>query len=765
MPFVRTRVEIEGHVSYITTEIPEVEAPHWGPDQKFNVVGQRLPRIDGHNRVTGRATYSVDYKFPGLLTCKVLRSPYPHARIMDIDTSAAEKVPGVLGILTHKNMDMRFSAMQRVFEPVVRYVGDEVAAVAAEDEFAARDALDLIKVTYEPLPFVLDPLEALKAGAPKVHPDGNLTGGKPRVLGRGDVQKGLAEADTVVELTMTVPVQTHCCMEPHGCTVKWDGDELTSYESTQTVYLVQRALASAFNLPRNKVRVIMQYVGGGFGSKTGMDKHSLIAGELARRTARPVRLHADRWEEVTVKGHRPLTVQKVKIGAKKDGTLTAIHLVAYIQAGAYATGPSNPGGVFREMYACPNVRTEEHGVRVNIHSTRAMRGPGNVEGMAALELAIDQLGYKLGMDPMEIRRKNYTPYGDQAANIPYTSKGLLEAYDMGAKAIDWTKNRHKQPGSDPGPVKRGIGMGSLIWSGGGGPPSGANVVLDMDGTVTVQSAFNELGEGPKTIAAMVCAEELGVPYESVKVYCGDTQGLPIDQASYGSRVTPSLMPAIRNAALDARRKVLQAAAAFMDLKEEDLVLEKGVIGVKGNAAKNMTLQKLMSSLTHVITGTGFRGPNPSTHRINVFGAQFCEVEVDTRTGQVKILRFVAAHDCGRAINPMLVESQIYSGLYQGIGYVMTEERVYDRNSGVNLSSNYVDYKLPTSLDSPSLTPMIVPQVDMFSNNTGTKGMAEPPCIPTAPAVLNAVYNATGIMFTEFPLTPARVLKALQEKRA
>ncbi|MFS8641441.1 MAG: molybdopterin-dependent oxidoreductase, partial [Symbiobacteriaceae bacterium] len=445
-----------------------------------------------------------------------------------------------------------------VFNPVLRYVGAEVAAVAAVNEHIARDAIHAIKVTYRPLPFVLDPEKALEPDAPQIHPNGKVLGGGPRIIERGDIAQGEREADVIVEKTFRMPAVHHCSMEPHGSVAYWESDgTLVMYDSTQSVYNVMNGLAGVFGLPTSKVRVLREYMGGGFGSKTGLEKYHVIVALLAKATQRPVKLTLERWEEIISTGHRPYTVHKIRAGCKRDGTLTFIDLKAYVAAGAEGGRFAlNSGIPAREMYLCPNVRTEEYAVYTNHMTNTAMRGPGNKEGMPPLEAVMDLLAEAIGMDPIEFRKKNDTPWADQVAKIPYSSKGLSQAYDLGAKAIGWAEKRRKVPGSDPGPIKRGIGVGSLIWGAGGGPPSAANVIINTDGSVVLQSAFNDIGEGATTAMAMVCAEELGVPLSLVQVRSGDTALGTFDLGTFGSRLTPSLTPAIRNAAADARRQVL-----------------------------------------------------------------------------------------------------------------------------------------------------------------------------------------------------------------
>ncbi|MDB4894370.1 MAG: Aldehyde oxidase and xanthine dehydrogenase, molybdopterin binding, partial [Firmicutes bacterium] len=630
MPFVKTRVEVEGHVDFILVEIPDNEVQPWAKDQKLKIVGQRLPRIDGMQRVTGKAVYTADIQLPGMVWAKMVRSPYPHAEIVDIDTSEAEKIPGVIAIIHHKNTPaIPFEGENFVFNPVVRYVGCEVAMVAAVNEHIARDAAEAIKVTYKVLPFVLDPVKGAAPGAPKLRPNANnLVNGKPTIISRGDIAKGEAESDVVVEQTFHMSAAHHCSMEPHGSVANWEQDgQLVMYDSSQSVNNVQSGLAAVFKMPKAKVRVVREFVGGGFGSKTGMEKYHVITALMAQKIRKPVKLTLDRSEEITTTGHRPETVQTIRMGAKKDGTITFIDVKAWVASGAYAGRFSLSSGVpAREMYQCANVRTEEYAVFTNHMTNSAMRGPGNTEAMGPLELMVDKLAYSVGMDALDFRAKNDTPYADQITKIPYSSKGLAKAYALASKEIDWAGKRKPKGGdqSDPN-IKHGVGVGSLIWATGGGPPSAADVIVSTDGSVTLSSAFNDLGEGAMTAMAMVTAEELGVPVSSVIIRSGDTALGVFDLGTFGSRLTASLAPAVRNAAADARKQVLDAAAQILARPVDDLSLEDGIIKSKSDATVSQPLAKLAANFTHVVVGKGFRGPNPSDYRINSFGAQFAEV--------------------------------------------------------------------------------------------------------------------------------------------
>ena len=434
---IKTKVEWEGTLHDELSVIEGRAPPPYPPEIKLKVVGHGQPRIDGPEKVTGRAAYTQDIHLPGMLYARVLRSPYPHAWIQHLDTAQASLLPGVRAVISYQNAPpIEWSNETKILETTVRYAGDEVAAVAAEDDYIAQDALGLIKVEYQQLPFVLDAEEALQSGAPEVHPGGNLLASRSRLSRRGDTQKGFAEAEVVVEETFRTQSALHNCLEPHGAVASWDGDELTVWESTQSIYQVQDELIEVFHLPRSKVRVICQYMGGGFGSKQYTGKWSILAALLSRQTGRPVKLMYDRQAENLATGNRIPTVQHLKIGAKKDGTLTAIELQAIINVGAYARKAPIVEGPAQVMYACPNVRTEVRSVFTNTGPARPFRGPGYVEGSFPLESLVDELAERLNIDPVQLRLKNYATR-DPLTNRPYSAKYLDECYRRGAEMIGW----------------------------------------------------------------------------------------------------------------------------------------------------------------------------------------------------------------------------------------------------------------------------------------------------------------------------------------
>ncbi|MHB2150367.1 xanthine dehydrogenase family protein molybdopterin-binding subunit [Calditrichota bacterium LG25] len=732
----------------------------WEKNEKLKVVGKGLPRLDGYDKVSGSAVYTFDVILPRMAHAATLRCPHPHARIKSIDTREAEKLKGVLGILTHENAPrIEWYGRSFLFDPHLRYEGDEVACVVAESERIARQAVRAIKVEYEILPFVVDAQQALQKNAPQLYEDGNLMRGKPSKYERGDLEKGLQEADVVLERRFDTQVVVHNPTEPHVSVVKWDGDHLTIWDSTQGVFSVRSRVASVLGLPESNVRVIKKYMGGGFGAKLEAGKYTVMAALLAKKIGRPVRIALDRREMSLAVGNRPDSFQTLKAGVKKDGTLTALYLKSIGSAGAYPAG-TGCAWPLRSMYACPNVKVEEYSVYINAGRARAYRAPGHVQGFFALEQLIDELAEKVGMDPLEFRLKNYAEK-EPNWNIPYTTKLLKEAYLKGAKAIGWER-RNKTPGEQPGPVKTGIGMSSQIWWGGGGPPAYANLKLNRDGSVQIIAGSQDLGTGTYTILAQVAAEVLDIPVEKIEVILGDTDVAPYCGSSGGSTTAPSVSPAVRDAAEQMKAKLFSAAAAHLGVPESQLKYAGGKFYSAGEKSASLDIGQLARKMgERVLVTTGRREANPEGYAVNTFGVQFAEVEVDTETGKIRVKKIVAAYDLGRVLNRQMLDNQIHGGIIQGLGYALFEERLIDRNIGKLVNANLHDYKIPTIKDTPEIEIYIVSEGDEKLSNTGVKGVGEPAIIPTPAAIANAVYNAIGVRMTSLPMTPDKVLMALQ----
>jgi xanthine dehydrogenase YagR molybdenum-binding subunit len=756
---------------YFAQNIPLPETPKpaggVGPWKKTTVVGKPLPRVDAYERVSGTAVYPSDVLLPDMLYCAILRCPHPSATVKSVDTGAAGKMTGVRAVLTGSSPGADVSwpwtadRKTKLFDPQCRFEGEVVAAVAAETLYQAWDAVRAIKVAYEVLPFVVDERRSLDPAAPQVHKDGNKV--KTDKYERGDVAKGFAEADVVLEQSFRNECEIHTPMEVHGCVAKWDGDSLTIWESTQGVFSVQARVADVLSLPLSKVRVIGHYMGGGFGSKTQADKSTIIAALLAKKTARPVKMFLSREETFLAVGNRPPTTMKLKAGVKKDGTLTALEFSGIGASGAYpAGGTSLLDWLVRDLYACPNVRTETTDVYINAGPARPFRAPGHPQGAWALEQVMDGLAGAIKMDPVELRLRNI-PTVSQArpGNPPYTSTGLRECLEKGAEAFGWKEARKKIAESQQtGHLRRGVGVAACLWTAGGGnPPSTVIVKLFSDGSANLNMGASDIGTGTKTVMAMVVAEELGVKPEVLQIEHADTGTTQFATPSGGSKTVPTEAPAVRSAALSVKQQLLELAA--QDLKTSAVDLE--LAGDEIVSTRDPSVRTRISGLTGlkkrgVIVGVGYRGPNPDGKVVNPFAAQFCEVEVNMRTGETRIVRFLGAHDSGRVMDRLTFDSQVFGGITMGIGFAMTEARVFDKNqSGKMVNKNWHDYKLPTSLDVPAdMISLPVDFPDSEANLAGAKGLGEPVTIPTAAAVANALYHATGVRVTETPMSPVRL---------
>ena len=689
--------------------------------------------------------------------------------VKKVDTSKAEKMPGVIAVLTDKTpganipwFNTRAGALSRLFDPHCRYEGEEVAAVAAETPYQAWDAVRAIAVEYEELPFVGDAEDALKPGAPAIYETGNRSGEVSR-YSRGDVQAGFAAADVVVEQTYSTACEIHAPTETHASVAKWDGSRLIVWDSTQGVYPIQSGLMSVLKMPASSVRVIGQYMGGGFGAKLGLSKHTVIAVLLSKMSARPVKLHLTREESFLAVGNRPPDKMTLKAGVKKDGTLTALQMTVLGTGGAYPGG--GVGGVdwvVRDLYTCPNVRTEMTDVFINAGQARAFRAPGHPQGAWALEQMMDQLAEKIGMDPIELRLKNVPTASQGRGGAPYTTTGLRACLEEGAKRFGWQEARKRARAE--GPFKRGVGVAAGLWqAGSGGPPSTVIVRLFADGSVNINMGASDIGTGTKTIMAMVVSEELGVPLDWIQVEWADTGTTQYATASGGSKTVPTESPATRAAALDVRQQLLAMAAAQLKVGADDLVLKDGEIASTTDPSKRVAVTGVAALRGRgLIVGVGYRGPNPEGKVVCPFGAHFAEVEVNTRTGEVRILRYLAAQDSGRAMNELTFENQTQGGITMGIGLALTEERILDRNqTGKMVNRNWHDYQVPTAMDVP--VEQVVLPIDLHdteANSTGAKGLGEPATVPAAPAVANAIYDACGVRTPETPVNPRRLVALL-----
>jgi xanthine dehydrogenase YagR molybdenum-binding subunit len=762
----------DGHY-FLTGPIPSTPLPSTTPAnwKKTEVVGKALPRVDAYERVSGSAVYPSDVLLPGMLYAAILRCPHPHARVKKVDAARAEKMPGVHVVIHDGAPGAQIpwyngpeGPMSRLFDPQCRFEGDEVAAVAAETPYQARDALRAIDVEYEVLPFVSDEEQALAPDAAKIWESGNIAG-EPEEYARGDVESGLAEADVVIEESYYTPCQLHVPMELHGCVARWDGSRLTVWESSQGVYTTQGMLSQVFELPLANVRVIGHYVGGGFGSKLWSGKLTPIAALLSRKSARPVKLFLSREETFLCMGNRPANSMRMKGGVTKDGRLTALEMEGSGTGGAYNTnGTVLVDWQTRDLYHCDNVKTKMQSFFINAGEQRPMRAPGHPQNSWALEQLLDDLADRIGMDPVELRLRNITEVSQARGGIPYTSTGFKECLERGAEAFGWAEARRRPRGD--GHLVRGVGVAGCTWvAGGGGPPATVIVKYYEDGSVLLNMGASDIGTGTKTVMAMVVAEELGVPLSSIRIEHADTGTTQYASPSGGSKTVPTESPAVRAAAIDCKEQLLEMAAAQLETSVQDLNLEQGEVKSKSDPDKKVAVREIAEFRSRrVVVGTGYRGPNPEGKAVCPFAAQFCEVEVNKRTGQVRLLRFLAAHDSGRVMNRATYDNQVYGGIVMGIGFGMMERRVFDKGqTGKITNANLHSYKIPTALDAPGdVVSLPVEPEDDECNSTGAKGLGEPVTIPTAAAIANAVFHATGVRVTEAPINPTTLVEMIRD---
>jgi CO/xanthine dehydrogenase Mo-binding subunit len=696
----------------------------------LKTVGHPTHRIDAELRVTGAATYTADLKLPGMLYARVLRSPHPHARIKRVDTSRAEALPGVKAILTRDNCDVTWASgdsrnKRYLFNNPARFAGDAVAAVAAIDRHTAEEAIGLIQVDYEVLPFVLDAEEALKDGALAIQPGGNLS---PTVRGehvpdvqkRGNVEEGFKAADHIYEDHYSSPHINNAQLELRAAMATWEGDKLTVYASTQGIANCRTDIAKDLNIPAEKVRVVCQFMGGGFGNKNQNHDFDLMAAVLSKKAGVPVRVEFTRKEDfVSVHGRWP-TKQYYKVGVKNDGTLTAIQLRGYSNMGPYRKGQGDIAGI--ENYQCPHIEKTTCMVYTNMAVSANLRGPAYPQGVFAIESMMDHIAFELKIDPVEFRLKNMTRKSRD--EIAYTSYGLEECVRRGAEAFDWKKRWHT-PGEGAGPVKTGVGMGIGVF-GSGIARSDAVLRLDSKGMYHVHVGVTDIGTAAKTTMALIAAEELGVELSKIHVISGDTDTCPYSVGESGSRTTTHTGWA-----------VVEAARA---LKKE--IAEKGL--PQGDEVRRVAIST---------------DPKLNALARNSFVAHFAQVEVDVETGHIRVTDFLGAHDSGRIINPLTAESQVKGGVTMGLGMALHEELRYDKRTGLPITAGYYGARILTHMDTPEIRVLFAETEDPYGP-FGAKTIGELTIIPTVAAVANAVFNAIGKRVKNLPITRERVLEVL-----
>lgn len=697
--------------------------------QKRKVIGSSVPRLDGAVKVTGKAKYSFDRNLPAMLFAKILRSPHAHARLLEIDLAAAESMPGV-----------RSTHLIKAVGAELKYGGDEIAAVAADSEEQARDACRAIRVKYEVLPFQWSEEEALKS-APE-----------PKTDEVGNVEEGLKKADAVVEGSYSCPVITHVCLETHGLVAWWRSEEeLVIYASTQAVVGTANAVKNDplfKNIPNLKVVCETPFMGGGFGSKFGPDIQGIAAIELARKAKRPVKLMLERDEEHWAAGNRPSAFARLKIGGTKDGRLVAFDALTF------GTGGHSGGAQFPlpYIYGPETSRRKHFNVAVNAGDRRALRAPGHPQSAIVMEQAMDDLADKLELDPLEFRIKNI-----QKAGIFPTLQPIYEReIKVGSEAIDWKRLWHPRGDKTPGPFKRGLGCALGTWNGGAGRAQ-ATCTIRADGSVEVTCGTQDLGTGTTTLVPIVAAEILGLQVKDVSGKIGSSLYPPAD-GSGGSTSCGGVSLAVGVASMKALALLFAKVSEKLGCAPADLVADGGTL--RSSNGKSLSWKDACAILEQPIVASGDRQDKEiqGMSGVGVGGAQFADVTVDVETGHVRINKMVAVADCGLVMNRLLCESQVYGGVIGAINAALFEERRLDPKSGLMLNPDLEWYRVAGHTDLPEI------QVHLLDYpERGVIGIGEPPYIPGAAAIANAVTNAIGARAGDLPLSPRRILSALAKK--
>ena len=775
--------------------------------QEFSVVGKRLPDVRGFEKVTGSAEFVSDICLPGMLIGKVLHSPYAHAKIVSIDTSEAEGLPGVESVITAEDVPKKkytptLSILQgysgteswgvydrSVLNEKVRYVGDPVAAVAAVNERVAKEALELIEVEYEVLPAVYDESEAVKEGAPEIH-DIVLRQQADETMGEeavdrnlavhvalpplGDVEKGFLEADYIIEETAYTTPQKHATLEPYHCIASFAAGKLTLRSPIQQPFPMNRMLAHIFDIPVGNIRNICEYIGGEFGSGVALFTEPLCVA-LSMKSGKPVKLIYSREEDFACRTTRAcLGPYTLKMGVKEDGTITALERKIIAAAGGYTDSSALSALIAATLniplYRCPSRKVEIDAVYTNKLPTGAMRGFGNPEDTFIREQVMDVAAEKIGMDPIEFRLKTMCQVGDPNWYSPdshISSAALDECITIGAEKIGWKEKRARKK---EGIIRKGIGISCMAHCTGAWPVhaehSNAWIKINEDASIVLSVSPPPIGMNAFTSLAQVAAEVLGLPFEDVHVVYGDTDVGPWEVGSHASRTMYLVGNAVYGAATEARGKLLNLASKRLGVTANELDIKNRRVYVKATPEKDISVAELTKRAIYSIedvaqiTGSCSYGPNNNPP---AYQALFTEVEVDTETGSVKVLKMVVANDSGISINPMTVEGQLQGGTVQGLGYALFENPVINTDSGIMETDNFNTYKIPRTQDIPDIELVVVEQPES-TGPFGAKGVGEPGTVNQAPSIANAIYDAVGIRIWELPITPEKVLKAVEEKK-
>jgi xanthine dehydrogenase YagR molybdenum-binding subunit len=740
-------------------------------------VGQPVDRVDGRLKVTGTARYAAEAQLANVAYGVLVTSTIARGKVKDIDVAAAEKAPGVLAVLTHRNAprlpDRKELSgttdpsvgrpLQPLRDDVVHHNGQPVAVVVADTFERAMQAAALVRVTYREERAVTEFAAAAEHAFPPAQPKSSDRGTKkPADYRRGDPDKALADAAVRVQHTYTIPAERHNPMELHATVAVWDGPKLTLYDKTQWVDYVQRHAALAFGIPLKDVRVISPFVGGAFGSALRAWPHVFLAAMAARHVRRPVKLVLTRAQMFTIPGYRPYTVQKVALGATRRGKLTAIRHDGTAQTSTYEEYTESLLNPTRFLYACPNVRTRYRLAAMNVNTPASMRAPGEASGVYALESALDELAVALRLDPVELRLRNHADTDPQSGR-PWSSKSLKECYREGAKRFGWDRRDPEPRSMRAGRLLVGYGMASATW-----PtlrrPATVLVRIRADGTALVQTAASDIGPGTYTVMTQIAADALGLPVAKVRFELGDTK-LPPAPVEGGSMTVASVGSAVQGAALAARSRVLELArgddGSPLYLARADQVdAADGRLFLKARPARGETYAAILKRhrrQTLEVTHESKPGDEAKNYSMHAFGAHFIEVRVDPDLGTVRVARVVSGFGAGRIINPKTARSQAVGGIVGGIGMALLEETVWDRRNARVVNANLADYHVPVHADIPELDTFFVEEDDRHVNPLRAKGLAELSLVGVAAAVANAVYHATGKRVRDLPITPDKLL--------
>ena len=755
---------------------------------KLDVVGKRAPMLDAYEKVTGQARFTDDLSLPGMLFGKILRSPHPHAKILHVDLTQAQKVKGVQGAVSGSHIPKKKYGIVPMARDEyalaidkVRYIGDEVAAVVATSLEAAEESLSKIRVDYQVLPAVFDPIDAMKPGAPVIHeevPD-NVSASIRKEFGH--VEKAFSESDSVFEDSFESQPVNHCAMEPHAALAQVDhSGKVTLWSSTQIPFFLRRNLANTLDIPESKVRIIKPKVGGGFGQKIDLYAKDFCAAFFAMKTMRPVKFVYEREEVfISTRQRHPMRIY-LKTGMRKDGTILAQQFKVMADGGAYnSTAPlmiTLACYFIMLPYRLENLLFEGYHVYTNKPVGGAMRGHGIPQVRFAVESQLDRISEEMGIDPLDLRLKNAFHAGEpHPAKLFVNSCGFSETLQKAAEGIGWKEKRGKLS------FGRGVGMAGASFPSGVSNmshiSSGAIVKIERDGAVTLLTGAADIGQGAETVISQIVAEELGVALEDIRITAADTEITPLDPGTFGSGVTLRAGNAAKMAARAAKQKLFEVVAETLEARVEDLEARNRRIYVKGTPNVGMEFQEAIKTYQYAdrpmpIIGRGSYMPpamEPTTllkedgnfSPAYSFMTQAAEVEVDVVTGKVKVLKMVTAHDCGKAINPMLVEGQLEGSVVGGMGQALYEDVMTEKGQVVNPS--FLDYGIPTAMEIPSITSVEVETHDP-EGPFGAKESGEGTQLAPAPAIINAIYDAIGVRFKSLPVTPEKVLKALQTKK-